>query len=165
MIKHMPVEYEFLGDSINDLSSELDDVLTIRDDRNVIYICHPNHIFKDYIGDVDKGIISVDWDNIDVDKMFLYDDYGCYSIVEQVYESDNNQLNYIKKKASHMLRKYINDGASNYVYSFAVVEEMDSDTDFSYFVRGIISCSAEGVKLAYNPQYDNVKSYQKKIGV
>ena len=38
MIKYMPVEYEFLGDTIDNLSCELDDFLTIRDDRNVIYI-------------------------------------------------------------------------------------------------------------------------------
>jgi len=95
--------------------------------------------------------------------MFLHDDYGCYSIIEQVYETENNQFNYIKKKASHMLRKYANDGASNYVYPLVIVEEMDSDTDFTYFVRGIISCSQEEIKVAYNPQYNQVKSYQKRL--
>ena len=163
MIKYEPVEYQVLGDNINNLDLELDDILTIRDDRNVVYICHPNHVFKNCVTSDNKEILSVDWDNIDINMMFLHDDYGCYSIIEQVYESDNNQFNYIKKKASHMLRKYANDGAPNYSYPFVVVEEMDSDTDYTYFVRGIISCSEDGVKLAYNPQWEHVKSYQKKI--
>jgi len=158
-----PLEYKFLGDNINNLSCELDDILTIRNDRNVIYICHPNHIFKNCINGDDKEILGVDWNNIDVNAMFIHDDYGCYSIVEQVYETDNNQFNYIRKKATHMLRKYASDGAFNYVYPFVILEEMDGDNEFTYFVRGIISCSNDGVKLAYNPEYDNVKTYQKRI--
>ena len=71
MIKYEPVEYQVLGDNINNLDLELDDILTIRDDRNVVYICHPNHVFKNCVTSDNKEILSVDWDNIDINMMFL----------------------------------------------------------------------------------------------
>lgn len=151
------LEYDFLESENNEFTVEslkkLKALLTIRRDGNIIYICHPKHLFESIIEDVDtKEIKYVDFDSINVKKMIELNDYGHYSIVEQICSTTNNQFTYIMKKASHMMKKYKEIGLSQFSYPFVILEQIyNGSTEPQYYVRGIINCSQNGFSLAFNP--------------
>lgn len=141
---------------IDDKNKEIfNAILTIYKGGNVIYLCHPRHLFEHYVENKDtKEISAVDWDSIDVDKMFQINDYGKYSEVEQFHSSGSYNYKYLLKRGSHMMKKYLNEGKVEMVYPFAVLEEIynSSNHTFDYFVRGIICCNQDGFQIAFNPQ-------------
>lgn len=151
------LEYDFLESENNEFTIEslekLKALLTIRRDGNVIYICHPKHLFESMVEDVDtKEIKCVDFDSINVKKMIELNDFGCYSIVEQTCSRRNNQFTYIMKKASYMIKRYEEKGISQFSYPFAILEEIyNGSAEPQYFVRGIVNCSQNGFSLAFNP--------------
>ncbi len=151
------LEYDFLECENDEFTVEslekLKALLTIRKDGNVIYICHPKHLFESMVEDVDtKEIKYVDFNSINVQKMFELNDFGHYSIVEQICSRRNNQFTYIMKKASHMLKKYQEMGVSQFSYPFVILEEIDNGlAEPQYFVRGIVNCSQKGFSIAFNP--------------
>ena len=128
-------------------------LLKIRTEGNIIYICHPKHLFEVMEENPDtKEIKYVDFDSINVEKMFRLNDFGRYSIVEQIFSKKNNQLTYIMKKASHMIKKYQKEGVSQFSYPFAILEEIYNGVEEpQYFVRGLVNCSQEGFSLVFNP--------------
>lgn len=134
---------------------KLDALLKVYQDGNVIYLCHPKHLFNHYIENGDtKEISSVDWDSIDIDKMSKVNDYGRFSMVEQCYSSGRYNYRYLTKKSSHMMRKYLSEGKVELVYPFVVLEEIynASTNTSSYFVRGIICSNQDGFQIAFNPK-------------
>lgn len=156
----MPLEYETLdykNNKLSDISLEkLKAMLMIKEEGNIIYICHPKHLFDFIIEDFDtKEIKYVDFNSINIEKMMKYNDYGRYSIVEQICSKSNNQFTYVLKKASHMIKKYQDKGCPQFSFNFAVVEEIDNRFESpQYLVRGIISCNRNGFSLAFNPRVD-----------
>lgn len=153
----MELEYEELemnnGDFSESSTERLNALLTIRKDGNVIYLCHPRHLFDTLLENPDtKEIESVDFDSINVERMLSINDFGRYSIVEQICCRANNQFTYLMRKSSHMIKKYRNQGATQFSYPFAILEECyDERGQVSYFVRGIICCNQTGFKVAFNP--------------
>lgn len=151
------LEYEPLDWENNNFNSEslekLKTLLSIRKEGNVIYICHPKHLLEVIIEDPNtKKIRYADFDNINVEKMIRLNDFGRYSIVEQICSRKNNQFTYIMKKASHMINKPREEGSPKFSYPFVILEEIYNELEETqYFVRGIINCSQEGLSLAFNP--------------
>lgn len=151
------LEYEPLNWENNTFDAEslkkLTALLKIREEGNVIYICHPKHLFEVMTEDPDtKQIRYVDFDSINVKKMIRLNDFGHYSIVEQICSKEKNQFTYIMKKASHMIKKYQEEGVPQFSYPFAILEETyGGPGEPQYFVRGIINCNQEGFSLAFNP--------------
>lgn len=151
------LEYDFLECENNEFTAEslekLKALLTIRKNGNVIYICHPKHLFENMLEDVDtKEIKYVDFDSINVQKMIEFNDFGRYSIVEQICSKRNNQFTYIIKKASHMMKKYQEKGVSHFSYPFVILEEIyNGAAESQYFVRGIVNFSQKGFSLVFNP--------------
>lgn len=151
------LEYDFLECESNEFTAEslekLKTLLTIRTEGNMIYICHPSHLFETMLEDSNtKEIKYVDFDNINVQKMINLNDFGRYSIIDQISPKKNNQFTYITKKASHMIKKYQEKGVSHFSYPFAILEEINSElSEPQYFVRGIIKCNQKGFSLAFNP--------------
>lgn len=151
------LDYEFLewkNNKFNDSSMEkLKSMLMIRKEGNIIYICHPRHLLDNIEIDFDtKEIKYVDFNSINVEKMKHYNDFGCYSIVEQICSKTDNQFTYILKKASHMIKKQKQEGISQIAYPFVILEEIHKEYDEpQYFVRGIVSCNQNGLALAFNP--------------
>lgn len=153
----MVLEYEDLEMNNGVLSEsakeKLQALLTIYCEGNVIYICHPRHLFGTLEENANtKEIVSVDLDSMNVDKMLSIGDYGRYSIVEQLCSKSNNQFTYLMKRVSHTIKKYRSTGAINFSYPLVILEEKYSQfTGFDYFVRGIISCNQDGIRIAFNP--------------
>lgn len=151
------LEYESLdwenGNFTAESLEKLTALLKIRKEGNVIYICHPKHLFEAMKEDPDtKKIKYVDFDSINVEKLIKINDFGRYSIVEQICSKTNNQFTYVMKKSSNMIKKYQEEGVSNFSYPFVILEEIDNGVEEpQYFVRGIINCSQEGFSLAFNP--------------
>lgn len=135
------VEPQVFGDA------KLKAMLSIRIDGDVIYLCHPRHLFDILVEDPEtKMIQGVDWDSINVEKMMKYNDFGKYSAVNQ------NQFGYLQKRATHMMKKYKEVGHSEWNYPIAILEEKDNGSSTpTYFARGIINFSQEGVSLVFNP--------------
>ncbi len=74
-------------------------LLNIKKDGDVIYICHPRHLFDSLEEDpITKEIVSVDLDSINIERMLHINDYGRYSIVEQICYKAHNQYTYLMKK-------------------------------------------------------------------
>lgn len=151
------LEYDFLDCENNNFTAEsmekLKALLTIRKEGNIIYICHPKHLFETIVENFNtKELRYVDFDNINVEKMFRLNDFGRYSIVEQICSKKNNQFTYIMKKASHMIKKYQEEGVYQFSYPFVILEEINSQIEEPhYFVRGIVDCNQEGFSIAFNP--------------
>jgi len=151
-LKYESLDWEngnFNAESLEKLTA----LLKIRREGNVIYICHPKHLFEVMTEDPDtKEIKHVDFDSINIEKLIKTNDFGRYSIVEQICSPKNNQFTYIMKKASHMIRRYQEKGVSKFSYPFVILEEIYNGVEGpQYFVRGIVNCSQEGFSLAFNP--------------
>lgn len=145
------VEYEQLSitdGKINDIK-KIRTLLTICIEGRVIYLCHPNHIFNHYEEGKTKEIVSVDWNDINVERMFQVNDYGRYSYVEQFCSNGKYNTRYLQKKSSHMMKKYYEQGKVDLVYPFVVLEDMGYNR---YFVRGMICCNQDGYQVAFNPK-------------
>lgn len=151
------LEYEPLawenGNFSAEASEKLAALLKIRKEGNVIYICHPHHLLDKCVEDTDtKQLNMVDFDSINVEKMLQCNDFGRYSIVEQICSKNNNQYTYFLRRASHMIKKYKEQGVTQFSYPLVVLEEISNGFDKpQYFVRGIINCSQDGFSLAFNP--------------
>ena len=146
-LEHEHLEFE--NNKFSDNSMEkLKAMLTIREEGHVIYICQPRHLFDSLTENPDtKEINCVDFDSINIEKMIQYNDFGRYSIVEQICSKTNNQFTYLFKKSSHIINKYQSRGLSHLSFPFAILER----TYKGYFVRGIINCNKKGISLAFNP--------------
>lgn len=133
-------------------SSKLKAMLSIRTEGNVIYLCHPRHLFDVLVEDPKtKMVQGIDWDSINVEKMKQYNDFGKYSIVEE-NSKGHNQFNYLQKRAAHMIKKYKEMGHSEWNYPIAILEEIDNGSSIpTYFARGIVNCNQEGISLAFSP--------------
>lgn len=155
------VQYEQIpiinGKVDEEAMEKLNVLLTIYKDGNVIYLCHPKHLFEHYVENKEtKEISMVDWNGIDINRMFHVNDYGHFSMVEQCYSSGRYNYQYLRKKSSHMMRKYLSEGKVEMVYPFVVLEEIynSSDNTSEYFVRGMICCNQDGFQIAFNPKND-----------
>lgn len=152
------LEYENLEWADNNFNAnsmeKLKSLLMIKKDGDKIYICHPRHLLNSMEEDSKtKEIKYVDFDDIDVEKMIRYNDFGCYSMVEQLCSKKNNQYTYILKKASHMIKKYQQEGVSQFSYPFVILEEINKQCEEpQYSVRGIVSCNQKGFSIAFNPK-------------
>lgn len=131
-------------------------LLTIRVDGNILLLCHPRHIFEGVSEDFKTKIIDkVDWESINVEMMEKCQDYGRFSMVEQICSPAKNQFAYLKKKAKHMMKRYKDLGIENFSYPIAVVEGVyDSSTDnYEYYARAIICITKNGFAFGQNPDY------------
>ncbi len=148
------LSYEWNQQSDNiETTKKLKAMLSIRTEGNVIYLCHPRHLFDVLIENPEtKMTQGVDWDSINVEKMIQYNDFGKYSIVEEICSKRNNQFTYLQKKATHMMKKYKEMGHSEWNYPVAILEEIDHGSNLpTYFARGIVNFSQERISLAFNP--------------
>lgn len=137
------------------------ELITISNDKNLLYICHPRHVFENIEEDREtKVITAVDFDSLNFSLMTRYDDYGRFSILNQFYNKGNNQFTYLNKRFSNMLRKYRDKGQENMVYPLAIIEEERSpfDNSCTYVPRGIICAKQDGILV-----YNNVKENQDKV--
>lgn len=156
------LEYEQLQwneNSFDDSSAnKLQAMLSIWKDGNIIYLCHPNHLFDAKTDNYDtKEIAAINWDNINIEKMMKYNDFGRFSMVDQLSPKGVNQFNYLFKKVSHMLKE-----DPQHICSLAILEESyGQDQEPRYFVRGIVSCSKDGILLAFNPAAAKTNPYEK----
>ena len=144
---------ESLSYKIVEFDEKIQAMLSIRTEGNVIYLCHPRHLFDVLKEDSEtKKIQGVDWDSINVEKMIKYNDFGKYSIVEEICSKRNNQFTYLQRRATHVMKKYKEMGHSEWNYPVAILEEIDHGIHPpTYFARGIVSFSQEGISLAFNP--------------
>lgn len=154
------VNYECIECPNKQFSSEalekLQGILTIRRDGNIIFLCHPRHIFESVSEDFDTKIIDkVDWESINIKMMKEYNDYGKFSMVDQMCSRNKNQFTYLKGKAKHMMERYNKLGIENKAYPIAVVEGVyDARTDqYNYYARGIICATKNGFALGKSPNY------------
>ena len=151
------LSYESCGWSQQNDNTVIDEklkaMLSIQTEGNVIYLCHPRHLFEVLTEDPEtKMVQGIDWDSINVEKMMGYNDFGKYSIVEEICYKKNNQFGYLQKRATHMIKRYKEMGHSEWNYPIAILEEIDNGTNPpTYFARGIINYSQEGISLAFNP--------------
>ena len=137
------------------------ELITISNDKNLLYICHPRHVFENIEEDREtKVITAVDFDSLNFSLMTRYDDYGRFSILNQFYNKGNNQFTYLDKRFSNMLRKYRAKGKEDLAYPLAIIEEERSSFDGSciYIPKGIICAKQNGILV-----YNNVKDKQDKM--
>ncbi len=146
------------------------DLLKISGEENLLYVAHPRHIFSNIVEDKrTKLITKVDWNSVDMERMTRFDDYGKFSLFDQIYRS-NNQFSYLNNRFSNMLRKYRIKGNSELVYPLAIVEQVRGTiTGMSSFVpRGIICAKQDGILICNKVKSmeeinNNSFQYQKKL--
>lgn len=132
----------------------MQDMLSVWDDGHCIYICHPNHIFsgaKLITPDV-KEIKNINWDEIDIERMFKIQDYKTFTTVEC-----NNAFQFVHERLRHQIMSQIKKGNKNTAISYlVVVEKYHYDYEDYYLIRGIIRADYNGYSIAFNPEYKKV---------
>ena len=127
------------------------DMLSVYD-NHAIYICHPNHIFegtKPINRDV-REMAYIDWDDIDVDKMYRINDYEIF-----LSPDPNRAFKYVHSRLGHQVTQEINKGNKDTAVSYlVVVEKYIYDCQENFLVRGIIKGDKDGYSIAFNPEYE-----------
>lgn len=127
------------------------DMLSVIDDGHCIYVCHPNHIFdgeKPINHDV-RRMLNINWDDIDISKLFGIGDYGTFVLPEP-----SDAFKYVHAKLGNAIMKQVKEGHKDTALSYlAVVERYRFDAEDFYMIRGIIQGDYEGYSLAFNPEY------------
>ena len=129
----------------------MQDMLSVWDDAHCIHICHPNHIFDNIINKDNRTIDTIDWDNIDIDKMFNKKDYKTF-----ILPSIEDAFRYVHKRLGNEIMTEIKKGNKDVTSYLVVVEKYNIEWDNYYLVRGIIKGDKEGYSLAFNPEYEKV---------
>ncbi len=145
--------------------TEIKDLLTINDDGNLLYICHPRHIFENLEEDKETKIItSVDWDSINISLLAKYDDYGRFSVIDQYFRNSKNQFAYLNRRFSKMLKKYHENGNENFAYPLAIIEKVkENDDNSSYIPRGIVCAKQDGLMICNKMSNENINTWQKTL--
>lgn len=135
---------------------KLEEVLTIRRDGNIIILCHPRHVFDGIKEDAETRFIDrVDWDSINIEKMKEQNDYGKYSMVEQLCTPNHSQFTYFKKRVKHVMENCHSKGIDNPICPVAIIEGVyNTQTDsYNYYARGIICATKNGYAFGKSPNY------------
>lgn len=128
--------------------TEIKDLLTLTKENNLLYICHPRHIFERIIeDDKTKVVTDVDWNSININLISRYDDYGRFSIIDEYFRSGKDQFTYVNKRFTNMLRKYSSKGNNNFTYPLAIIEEENDNNEKKYIPRGIICAKQNEILL------------------
>lgn len=117
-----------------------------------VYVCHPNHLFS--APPIIKGktqIIRVDWDSIDVGKMYEKNDYSAFLDANEAYK-------HVHRKLRHEIVPELEKGNTEVVRYLAVVESYYFEGVPNYVVRGLVRGDATGVSFAFNPEYEKTIS-------
>lgn len=132
----------------------IQDMLSVWDDGHCIYICHPNHIFdgaKPITHDV-RNIKCINWDDIDIEKMFRIKDYKTF-----VYPDCTEAFKYVHGRLGHQIMQEVKKGNKETAVSYlAVIEKYRFDYEDYYLIRGIIKGDYKGYSIAFNPEYKKV---------
>ncbi len=142
---------------------EVKNLLTLTEENNYLYICHPRHVFETLEEDkATKIITSIDWNSLNMSLVSRFDDYGKFSIFDQYFKK--NQFTYIQKRFDKMLKHYHMSGKDNFVFPLAIIEEVRGGVanKSTYIPRGIICAGQTGV-LVCNKMTELNKVYQKNI--
>ena len=129
----------------------MQDMLSVWDDAHCIHICHPNHIFDNIINKDNRTIDTIDWDNIDIDKMFNKKDYKTF-----ILPSIKDAFRYVHKRLGNEIMTELKKGNKDVTSYLVVIEKYNIEWDNYYLVRGIIKGDKEGYSLAFNPEYEKV---------
>ena len=129
-------------------------MLSVWDDGHCIYICHPNHIFdgaKPITKDV-REIKNINWNDIDIEKMFRINDYKTFTLPEC-----NEAFKYVHSRLGHQIMQEVKKGNKETAVSYlAIVEKYHFDYEDYYLVRGIIRGDYKGYSISFNPEYQKV---------
>ena len=132
----------------------MQDMLSVWDDGHCIYICHPNHIFdgaKPITKDV-REIKNINWNDIDIEKMFRINDYKTFTLPEC-----NEAFKYVHSRLGHQIMQEVKKGNKETAVSYlAIVEKYHFDYEDYYLVRGIIRGDYKGYSISFNPEYQKV---------
>ncbi|MBQ2873218.1 MAG: hypothetical protein IJE89_04405 [Bacilli bacterium] len=132
----------------------IQDMLSVWDDGHSIYVCHPNHIFdgsKPITKDV-RNIKHINWDDIDIEKMFKVNDYKIF-----VSSDCTEAFKYIHSRFGHEIMQEVKKGNKASAVSYlTIVEKYRFDYEDYYLVRGIIKADYNGYSIAFNPEYKKV---------
>lgn len=130
---------------------KISSLLSVWDDGHCIHICHPNHIFagaKLLNQDV-RQIKNLNWDDIDITKMFYAYDYGTFILPDY-----KDAFKYVHKRLAHDLLPQLKSGTPEAAVSYlTVVEKYRFNSENYYLVRGIIKGDSRGYSIAINPEY------------
>ena len=114
----------------------------------------PNHIFdgaKLITKDI-REIKNINWNDIDIEKMFRINNYGTFILPEC-----NEAFKYVHNRLGHQIMREVKKGNKDTAVSYlAVVEKYRFDYDDYYLIRGIIRGDYEGYSIAFNPEYQKV---------
>lgn len=144
------------SESIFDESSKqvIQNMLSVWDDGHCVYICHPNHIFdgaKLITKDV-RDIRNVNWDDIDIEKMFRINDYKTF-----VSPDCGEAFKYVHNRLGNQIMQEVKKGNREAAVSYlAIVEKYCLDYENYYLVRGIIKGDSNGYSIVFNPEYQKV---------
>ena len=136
----------------------MQNMLSVWDDGHCIYICHPNHIFKENVLTSEvRNIEKINWNNISIEKMFNKNDYKTF-----IFPTINDSFSYIHKRLGIVIMKEIKKGNKDSAISYVtVVEKYPLSGENFYIIRGLIKGDSEGYSVAFNPEYE--KSLPKSI--
>ena len=132
----------------------IQDMLSVWDDGHCIYICHPNHIFdgaKPITKDV-RNIRFINWDDIDIEKMFRINDYKTF-----IHTDCTQAFRYVHSCLGHQIMQEAKKGNKETAVSYlTVIEKYRFDYEDYYLIRGIIKGDYKGYSIAFNPEYKKV---------
>ncbi len=135
---------------------KLEELLTIRRDGNIILLCHPRHVFDKIKEDNETKLISkVNWDSINIEKMEQANDFGRYSMVEQICSREDNQFTYLQKRVCHAMEVSQDRGVEKPICPVAIIEGVYSEQkyEYDYYARGILCATKNGFAFGKSPNY------------
>ena len=133
----------------NNDHDKISNLFTIFDDGHSIYICHPNHIFREnsIINKETHDITSINWDDIDPSKMLEKGNCKQFIMSDPAWK-------YTIKRLSNMIKKHKGVSLSKANGHLAVVEKYTFEYEDNYIVRGIVKGDQQSLYIAFNPEYE-----------
>ena len=99
-----------------------------------------------------REIKNINWNDIDIEKMFRINDYKTFTLPEC-----NEAFKYVHSRLGHQIMQEVKKGNKETAVSYlAIVEKYHFDYEDYYLVRGIIRGDYKGYSISFNPEYQKV---------
>lgn len=150
-----PVNFTKINLEDPESEKDIDKLLTIYDDSNFLYICHPNNIFKseETFTEIAKNKGNINWNNIDLNKLFETNNYDVCTNNQNVNDRVFCHFYYYMPDE---IRKYNDEG--DFAFYHAIVEKYKYNNEDNFIVRGVLKEDKDGYYIAFNPEYEQAIS-------
>ncbi len=136
-----------------EFTKTMQDMLAVYD-NNCIYVCHPNNIFNEKMN-IDGDNIEVDWDNLNVSKMFEKDEHKPFITFQENIAYQHVYSRLVSDFKKQMEKK----GKENAIAYLVIVEKYRFEGKDNFLVRGVIKADMKGIAVLFNPEFETTLNH------